>query len=91
MSFVSKAVKSIGQGLGLISAPQPSFYQNLATAAAVQTAMAPPTAASASSNLDAAAMEQQRARSNGRTSTILSGGSGFDEDKKMTSKVLLGQ
>lgn len=91
MSFVSKAFRGIGQGLGLISAPQPSMYQNLATTAAIQAAMAPPTAASASGSLDAAAMDQQRARMKGRTSTILSGGDGFDEDKRMTSKILLGQ
>lgn len=82
MSFVGKAVGSIGKALGLVQTP------------AVPTALPPPpvtpTMANSQNAMDAAAKAQAAALGLGRTSTMLTGGTGVD-DSKNTSKVLLGQ
>lgn len=84
MSFIGSAVKQIGKALGISPPGQPMFIQQ----APLPTA---PSTSNNSADLDAAAMVQQRAMLGGRTSTMLNGGAGFEENTKNTSKVLLGQ
>ena len=80
MSFISNAVKGLGQGLGLL----PSDPSPLAAPVA-------PTMANSDATLDDAALAQAKAMQRGRTSTMLTGGAGTLEDQKYTSKILLGQ
>lgn len=80
MSFISNAVKGLGQGLGLL----PSDPSPLAAPVA-------PTMDNSSATLDAAALAQAQALQRGRTSTMLTGGAGTLDDQKYTSKILLGQ
>jgi len=83
MSFIGNAVKGLGQAIGLV--PQD------ASPAPIAPATTAPTVANSSSDLDAAALAQAKAMQGGRTSTLLTGGTGETEDQKYTSKVLLGQ
>lgn len=82
MSFIGKAVGKIAQVVGL--APKPPQMPALPM---------PPvmSAADTSAATDAAAQKQAAAMMGGRTSTILTGGMGEDENLLKTSKVLLGQ
>lgn len=80
MSFISNAVKGLGQGFGLLP-DDPTPLQ----------APAVPTMANTDSTLDDAALAQAKALQRGRTSTMLTGGEGTLEDQKYTSKVLLGR
>lgn len=81
MSFVGKAIRGIGQAVGLIpKTPSPPAVMPAPVMSAADT-----TAAQ-----DAAAAKQAAAMQGGRTSTMLTGGAGEDEAKLQTSKVLLG-
>lgn len=87
MSFIGKAIRGIGQAIGLIpdSPSLPSI-----SGGAYSTPMA--SNADTSAAMDTAAQQQQTAAlARGRTSTLLTGGTGEDETKLNTSKVLLGQ
>lgn len=78
MSFIGKAVRSIGRALGLVPSKKAST---------------PPPAPDAPTMKDVGAETTQRqlaALMGGRTSTILTGGDGEEQDKLKTSKVLLG-
>lgn len=79
MSFVGKWIGGLAKDLGLVDTPD-----------APPTPPAAPTMASASSQMDTAAQTQAAAMAGGRTSTMLNGSEGVD-DKKNTSKVLLGR
>lgn len=81
MSFIGKAVRGIGQAIGLI--PETPKLPYVPPAPALSQA---DTSASA----DAAAARMAAAMQGGRTSTMLTGGAGEDEAKLNTSKVLLG-
>lgn len=80
MSFISKAVGAIGEVLGLV--PKPPKVPSAPTA---------PTADNSFREMDKAAQMMAASVARGRTSTMLTGGAGFNEDQKNTSKVLLGQ
>lgn len=80
MSFISSAVKGLGQGLGLLPGDPVPF-------APLQA----PTVANSNATLDDAALAQAKAMQRGRTSTMLTGGAGTLDDQKYTSKILLGQ
>lgn len=82
MSFVGKAIRGIGQAIGLVP-KAPSM-----------PALPPPpmvSQADTSAQMDTAAQEAAAGIQRGRTSTMLTGGAGETEDQKYTSKVLLGQ
>ena len=86
MSFVGKAIRGIGQAIGLIpDAP------SLPTMAGGSYAAPMASNADTSSAMDTAAQQQAARMMRGRTSTLLTGGMGEDEKKLITSKVLLGQ
>lgn len=76
MSGVAKAVGSIFGG-GKTPTPAP--------------APVAPTVDNSAAKLEAAAEEQRQASLRGRTSTMLTGGSGFEEAAGSTSKLMLGQ
>ena len=86
MSFISNAVKGLGQGFGLLP-DDPTPALGLTQDAPLTV----PTAGNSSSTLDDAALSQAKALQRGRTSTMLTGGEGTLEDQKYTSKVLLGR
>ena len=86
MSFISKAVKGVGQGLGLLPEEATS-----AIGLTQDKPLTAPTVDNSSSALDEAALNQAKALQRGRTSTMLTGGEGTLEDQKYTSKVLLGR
>ena len=78
MSFIGKAVRSVGRALGLVPSKKAST---------------PPPAPDAPTMKDVEAEATRRqlaALMGGRTSTILTGGDGEEQDKLKTSKVLLG-
>lgn len=81
MSFIGKAIKGIGQAIGLI--PE---TPKLPALPPVPLMSQTDTAAAA----DASAARMAAAMQGGRTSTMLTGGMGEDEAKLNTSKVLLG-
>jgi len=83
MSFVSKAVGAIGQAIGLV--PKPPKMRN------IPSTMPAPNADNSSAEMDKAAQLAAAGIMRGRTSTLLTGGAGFNEDPKNTSKILLGQ
>jgi hypothetical protein len=87
MSFIGKAVGSVAKAIGLV----PDAPQVVAPPEAAAPAPPAPTVANSTVDLDAAAQEQARRMGAGRTSTMLTGGAGLEEDKTKTSKVLLGQ
>lgn len=88
MSFVGKAVSSVVKAIGSIfSPPQPQAPMLLPPA---QVAPAQ-SQADTSAAMDKAAQTQAAAVSNGKTSTMLTGGAGETEDQKYSSKILLGQ
>jgi len=78
MSFIGKAVRSIGRAIGLVPSKKAST---------------PPPAPDAPTMKDVGAETTKAALAammGGRTSTILTGGDGEEQDKLKTSKVLLG-
>jgi hypothetical protein len=78
MSFIGKAVRSVGRALGLVPSKKESM---------------PPPAPNAPTAKDIEAEATQRqlaAMMGGKTSTMLTGGDGEEQDKLKTSKVLLG-
>lgn len=84
MSFIGKAVKGIGQAIGLVpKTPQMSAIPTLPMVANTDLVT--------SSAMDVAAQTMAGGLMRGRTSTLLTGGDGDTEDQKYTSKVLLGQ
>ena len=85
MSFVGKAIRGIGQAIGLI--PDAPSVPTMAGGFAAPMA----SNAATSSAMDTAAQDQAARMMRGRTSTLLTGGAGEDENKLNTSKVLLGQ
>ena len=83
MSFVSKAIGAVGQALGLV--PKKPSMPN------IPSVMPAPNADNSAAQMDKAAQLAAAGMMRGRTATMLSGGAGFNEDPKNTSKVLLGQ
>lgn len=82
MSFIGNAVKSLGQAIGILpDDPTPAPITQATTA---------PTLANSADATNAAEQQAAASMSRGRTSTMLTGAQGEDEDKKYTSKVLLG-
>jgi hypothetical protein len=78
MSFIGKAVRSIGRALGIVPSKKAST---------------PPPTPNAPTAKDIEAEVTQRqlaAMMGGKTSTMLTGGDGEEQDKLKTSKVLLG-
>jgi hypothetical protein len=78
MSFIGKAVRSIGRALGIVPKKKDST---------------PPPAPDAPTlkDIEAEATRRQLAAlMGGKTSTMLTGGDGEEQDKLKTSKVLLG-
>jgi hypothetical protein len=78
MSFIGKAIRSVGRAIGLIPSKKAST---------------PPPAPDAPTMKDVneeTTKRQLAAMMGGRTSTILTGGDGEEQDKLKTSKVLLG-
>lgn len=80
MSFIGKAIKSIGRALGLVPSKKASTPP-----------AAPPPAPVMADVKDDTTQRQLAMVAGGRTSTVLTGGEGEDETKLKTSKVLLGQ
>lgn len=85
MSFIGKAIRGIGQAIGLI--PDTPSVPTMAGGFAAPMASNADTSAA----MDTAAQQQAANVMRGRTSTLLTGGAGEDEKKLNTSKVLLGQ
>ena len=86
MSFIGKAIRGIGQAIGII--PQaPSMPQLPPPPMVAPSAAQPDTSA----QMDAASQMAAAGVQRGRTSTMLTGGAGVTEDTKNTSKILLGQ
>lgn len=88
MSFVGKAISGLAKAVGLMPKnPAPSV------ASLPPIIAAPPSTTNPQTQPDLDAQQQQMAASvsRGRTSTMLTGGSGEDETKLNTSKMLLGQ
>lgn len=83
MSFIGKAIRGIGQAIGLI--PDSPSVPTVGSAAPMASQP------NASAAMDTAAQQQVASVAGGRTSTLLTGGAGEDEKKLITSKVLLGQ
>ena len=82
MSFVGKAIKGIGQAIGLI--PDTPSMPALPPAPMASQA-------DTSALMDSAAQQQAANMTRGRTSTLLTDGTGEDEAKLNTTKVLLGR
>lgn len=87
MSFIGKAVKGIGQAIGLM----PKDPQMAPTPVAPVTNNPDPANAATTAAMDSAMQQQAASVQRGRTSTLLTGGDGETEDQKYTSKILLGQ
>ena len=85
MSFVGKAIRGVGQVLGLV--PDTPKVPNIT----VTTPAPMVSSVDTSQQLDAAAQTAAAGIQRGRTSTLLTGGAGTTEDQKYTSKILLGQ
>lgn len=85
MSAVTKTISSVMGGIGKMLGLSPQ------APAAPIAAPAAPTAANSYEAMDAAAQSQAASMMRGRTSTMLTGAQGEDEDKLTTSKTLLGQ
>lgn len=80
MSFVGKAVSGIGKIFGMVpKAPQMPMLPPA------------PTVDNSAAKLDEAAQLAAAGVQRGRTSTMLTGGAGVNEDPRNTSKILLGQ
>lgn len=78
MSFIGKAVRSIGRAIGIIPSKKASTPPS-----------APP--APTAKDIDAEVTQRQLAAlMGGRRSTILTGPEGEDQDELKTSKILLG-
>lgn len=86
MSFIGKAINSVGKAIGIIPKTPvlPAITNNPATMAPAASSL------DTSASMDAQAQAQARAMQGGKTSTMLTGGAGEDETKLNTSKVLLG-
>lgn len=78
MSFIGKAIRSVGRALGLVPSKKASTPPPAPDA---------PTMKNVGEDATKAALA---ALAGGRTSTILTGGDGEEQDKLKTSKVLLG-
>lgn len=86
MSFVGKAVSNVVSGVGKALGLLPDSPR-------LPGVMPAPTLSNPdnSAATDKASQDQAARMTRGRTSTMLTGGAGEDEDKLNTSKVLLGQ
>lgn len=100
MSFVGKAIRNIvgggfvGQAMGMppiMGAVAGGIAGMMPKAPGIAPLPSAPSIGNSSGQLDASALAQQKAMMGGRTSTMLTGGAGFEEDTKNTSKILLGQ
>lgn len=86
MSFVGSTLRSVGSFIGKTFGLVPD------TPTPAPAPVAPTfDSAKASEDMDMAAQKQAAAMGGGRTSTVLSGNDGVEEDTKATSKVLLGK
>lgn len=87
MSFIGKAVKGIGQAVGIM----PKDSKMAPPPVAPMTNSPDASNAATTAAMDSAMQQQAASVQRGRTSTLLTGGDGETEDQKYTSKILLGQ
>jgi len=90
MAFITQALKKLDPLGSAFGAYRAQELIDTALTPAKPEAPTGPSAAEISARQDAAAQEEQRRLSRGRTSTMLTGGRGL-LDLGTTSKVLLGQ